>query len=746
MADSQIAPPVWRVAAGDSAAEHDLVSALQLSPLLARLLVNRGVRTAPEATEFLNPVRRHLHSPFLFTQMERAVARLRRAIADGEKIFIFGDRDVDGMAGTAILRIVLTAFGADVDSHIPTGSEGYGVHPEVMARAIREGCTLGITVDTGIAEIERIEEAARAGMDVIVADHHQQKDTLPPAYAILHPAVPGETYPFKHLSGAGVAFKLAMALIAGRSPFANRTLVFVDVETTGLDRAKDEVIEIGAVKYRNGVRQSEFSCFVKPAGPLPEEIRRITGITDEDLAAHGIEPRTALKKLLGFLEGPDTVFCGYNVEFDRDFLDAELGRHLQTRLSTSFLDVMAVATSTLTELPSRKLSRVAEALGVVNPAAHRALSDAQATADVFYKLLERESIEDEVYYEQLMPLAALAAVADMMPLVGENRAIVAEGLRIMRHAPPIGLKRLLEKLALAEPTGKDLAFLLGPLLNAPGRLGDPLPAFRMLTTQSDHEAAYLSDQLIRMNEERKDLVKVHAARVMEMVPLQNNLDADRILCVRAEGVPPGVGGIVAARVKNAFARPVVIVMEEEGRAVGSARSIESLDLVEAVGTCADLLEKFGGHHQAVGLTIRPENIPDFFKRLKKSVAERLRDMPEPVLTIDAELQLGDLTMATLEDISVLEPFGKGNPFPRFALFGAPVADVRRIGADGRRLRLGATARDAVTAVGWNMSDDADTLGRRVNAAFELDRNEWQGRIDLQLVLEDVRPATERNSG
>ncbi|MBI4178161.1 single-stranded-DNA-specific exonuclease RecJ [bacterium] len=735
-------PPeaVWRVAPGDPAAERRLMDEFEMSPLIARMLVNRGVRSPEDVSPFLNPSRSQLFRPHLFSQMEKAVARIRRAIDAKEKIFIFGDRDVDGVSGTAILRIALQAFGASVDSHIPLGGEGYGVHPDVMGRALADGYTLGITVDTGICEIDRVAEANAGGMDVIIADHHQHKETIPAACAILHPGIPGEPYPFKHLSGAGVAFKLAMALFASKSPYADRPLVFLDVETTGLSKDVHEVIEIGAVKYRNGVKTAEFSRLLKPSGPIPDEIRRITGITNELLGEQGLDRRETLRNFQEFIAEPGTILVGYNVGFDRGFLAAELARNLNVKLEHPVEDVMTLALTSLPGLSSRTLGGVAAELEIELTDAHRALPDAQAAADIFYHLLDRQDVEQNLFYDRFIPLAALAAVADMMPLTGENRAIVAEGLRLLKDSPPLGLKKLLERLELPAPNGKDLAFLLGPLLNAPGRLGDARPALNLLTVSDSKAAEKLAEDLVRMNEERKALVKNNFGRLNDLVPLQNDLARDRILCLSVEGVPHGVTGIIASRIKNAYGRPIMIILVEDGMGVGTGRSVESLNLLEVVDPCADLLVKYGGHHQAVGVTVHPDNIPAFFERLKKETAARLHVMPQPSIDIEAELSAESLTIETLEDIAILEPFGKGNPFPKFGLFDAPLAEVRRMGDAQQHLRLkiGKDARRGVTAVGWSMGARADDLRGRIDAVFELSKNEWRGRTDLQLVLEDIR--------
>lgn len=740
----EIPSATWNVAPGNSEIEKNLISQFGLTPIQARLLVNRGITTPEAVKSFLKPTRAQMHPPYLFRDMEKAVARIRRAIESGEKIFIFGDRDVDGVSGTAILLTTLKAFGAVADSHIPIGNEGYGVHPDTMARAIREEFTLGIMVDTGIAEIERVAEANQGGMDVIIADHHTQKEILPAAHAILHPGVTGETYPFPYLSGAGVALKLALALFAAKSPYANRTLIFVDCETTGLDVGKHEVIEIAAIAYRNGVKQSAFSCLMKPTSvePLEDEIKNLTGITDELLAAEGVDRKEALQGLRKFLSEPGALVLGYNVGFDKKFLDAEFKRHLNFEWNFECQDIMAAASAAIPGLASRRLTNVVKHLGIELAGAHRAMADTQAAADVFFLLLEKQDIEQNLFYERLIPLAALAAVADIMPLIGENRAIVSEGLRVMRDGPPLGLKHLLEHLKLPAPTGRDIAFLLGPLLNAPGRLGDARPALKLLTASSKKEAMQLSEDLVRLNAERKERGKENMRRLVEMVPSQNNLATDRILCIVAEGIPSGVTGICATRIREQYGRPVMIVLIEDGMGVGSGRSVESLNMMDAMDDCADLLVRFGGHHQAVGVTVRPEHIPAFFDRLKAAGAARLKQMPESVLDLDAELSVSDLTMKTIEELSVMEPFGKGNPFPKFVIYGAPLAETRRIGDDGQhlRLRIGENARNAVTAVCWSRGSDADGLGRQIDAAFEMSRNEWNGRVDVQLILDDVRPA------
>ncbi len=329
-----------------------------------------------------------------------------------------------------------------------------------------------------------------------------------------------------------------------------------------------------------------------------------------------------------------------------------------------------------------------------------------------------------------------------MPLTGENRAIVAEGMKILRDNPPLGLKCLLERLDLAAPTGRDLAFSLGPLLNAPGRMGDATPALKLLTTASKQEAVELSEEIIRLNTERKELGKDNFRRLMELAPIQNDLDHDRIICISAEGIPHGVTGIVASRIKEALGRPVMIILVEDGKGVGTARSVESLNLIDAVTDCADLLEKFGGHHQAVGVTANPAQIPALFERLKKSVATRLRarSVPESIVEVEAEMWTEYLTMEILDQMAALEPFGKGNPFPKFAIFNAPVVDVRRIGEEGQhlRLRIGASPQQSVTAVGWNMGNQADSIQSRIDAVFELSRNVWKNRVDVQIILEEIR--------
>ncbi|MBK8467233.1 MAG: single-stranded-DNA-specific exonuclease RecJ [Chloracidobacterium sp.] len=206
----------WKIRKHDAAAVSKLASQISVKPLVAALLISRGHETQEKAFEFLHPSPEHLHEPFLLKGMKEAIERIQRAIAESEKILIWGDYDVDGTTGTVLLRKMLSLLGSDSVFHIPNRfTEGYGINIPALEEAYKNGVTLVISVDTGTTSVKEVEFANSIGLDVIITDHHLPKtgEPLPPAIAVINPNQPGCTYPDKHLAGVGVAFKLAHALL-----------------------------------------------------------------------------------------------------------------------------------------------------------------------------------------------------------------------------------------------------------------------------------------------------------------------------------------------------------------------------------------------------------------------------------------------------------------------------------------------------------------------------------------------------
>ncbi len=553
-----------------------LAEALDILPATARVLLNRGIADAASGREFLRPSLEQLHSPWLMTGMEQAVARIGTALEKGEKIVVYGDYDVDGITAAALLMETLRQLGAAaVDFYMPSRfREGYGLHREALEEIAAAGGELVITVDCGINAAAEGACARSLGLDLIITDHHQPLEKAAAA-VILNPLQEGCRYPFKDLAGAGIAFKLAAAL---------------------LERA---------------------------GGPFPEH---------------------------------------------------------------------------------------------------------------------------------LLELAALGTVADLVPLRGENRVLTACGIERMRRSPRPGLRALAEAGEL-EPGRIDsyaLAFILAPPLNAAGRLGEADPALHLLLEQSEEEAGRLAQALHRTNRQRRDTGAQILQEAEEALAADRRGVGEHIITLAGAGWPRGVIGIVASRLAERFYRPVVLVSldGEEGR--GSARSIPGFDITAALQSCAPLLERFGGHEQAAGLTIKAAHLDQLREQLNSYAAARLRpEQLSPLIEFDAALAPGEIGLELARELTLLEPFGSGNPRPLFCSRGWALHSWRLVGAGRSHLKLElARGGHRAAPIFFSAAALEPSLERErpLDLAFTLREGRFNDRPVLDMVLRDLRPGGSAGSG
>jgi len=559
----------WQISKVNTEAVAKLARELSLPPLVARLLVLRGVTGPEEAERFLHPSLGQLHDPFLMADMRVAAARLRQAIERREKILIYGDYDVDGAMAVVVLLAALRALGAVVDAHIPHRlTDGYGMRVPVVEQARADGYSVVLSVDTGVREHEVLARARELGLDCIVTDHHLPDSRLPPACAILNPLRDDCPYPEKNLSGVGVAFKLAQALLGER---------------------------------------------------LPEQ-------------------------------------------------------HLQSYLK----------------------------------------------------------------------LVALGTIADVVPLLGENRVIAHFGLAGLREPAQAGLTALLAVSGLeGRPiTTGDVAFRLAPRLNAAGRMENARDVIDLFTTSDPARARSLAERLEALNRERQLVEEQILAAIADLMERHPEKARRYTLVFAAEGWHRGVIGIVAQRVVDRYHRPTLVIGVEEGVGVGSGRSIKGFHLLEALRQADDLFERFGGHAQAAGFALPANRIPELETRLERYAHSVLApDDLEPVLRVDAEVGLGEIGQGLYEEVRRLEPYGFGNPTPVFATRQARVAMPPRV-LKGKHLKLRvAQEGKAFDVLGWQMAEQATGLagGQMLDLAFTLDENVFQGAVTLQLILKDWQP-------
>ncbi len=572
----------------------ELAAELGCSATAAKLLWNRDLRTAEAANSFLRLEETRFHDAFLMRDMDKAVARIEKALAAGEKIAIYGDYDVDGVTSTSLLYLYLRERGADVIYYIPSRlHEGYGLSRGAMDRLAEAGVRLMITVDTGITAVDETAYAKTLGIETVVTDHHACRETLPDVCAAVNPHRPDDEYPFDELAGVGVVFKLVSAM----------------------------------------------------------EITRARREGESDAAA-------------------------------------------VRRICHDYADLVAIGT-----------------------------------------------------------------VADVMPLVDENRLIVSYGLSRINREPRAGIAALIEAAngkgrAPRRVNSTFIGFGIAPRMNAAGRMGDATVAAELLLSEGGEKSERLAGELCELNTERQTEENRIAEAAYRKIEEQAAKEKPRVLVLDDDDWHQGIIGIVASRITERYGLPSILVTydgspDRDGSATdlgkGSGRSVKGLNLVEALTACADLLERFGGHELAAGLSVRRGNIPLLRERLNAYAAERLTDeMLCVCLDADCEVGMTELTEKLVEETEKLEPFGTANPAPVFVMRNANLRRVSPIGG-GKHLRM-TVEKDGVSmgAVWFGMTLaalDFDTA-EPVDLMFRLGINEFRGETSLQMTLIDARPTVD----
>ena len=354
------------------------------------------------------------------------------------------------------------------------------------------------------------------------------------------------------------------------------------------------------------------------------------------------------------------------------------------------------------------------------------------------------------YDPALLELASLGSVADLVPLVDENRYLVSEGVARLKDTRRPGLLALYESARLSPENlnSETISFQIAPRLNAAGRMGDPIDSYRLLTTRSEDEATSLAQKLEGLNQQRRAVTEEAATLAVEIVESWDSLPA--LLVVAHENIPQGVAGLAASRLVERYRRPAAVLSMNGDQAVASARSIPEFNIVEAIESTSDLLVRYGGHAQAAGFTIPVHLIGEVSDRLAAFADERLASLDlSPVLEIDVAAALPELTMDVYDWLTNLEPFGKGNRRPLFASRGVAVKEARFVGHSQQhlRLRVGQNGQE-FTALAFNQAADWSALGGRAAAhpldiAYTLMLDSWQGRDSLALRVSRFRPSENR---
>ncbi|MAF24060.1 single-stranded-DNA-specific exonuclease RecJ [bacterium] len=348
----------------------------------------------------------------------------------------------------------------------------------------------------------------------------------------------------------------------------------------------------------------------------------------------------------------------------------------------------------------------------------------------------------EGYEKWLLDLVSIGTVADMMQLLGENRTIVHFGIVVLRKTKRVGLQALSKqmKYSLAEADAGTIGFQIGPRLNAAGRLNHASTAYQLLVTEDREEATSLADELEATNKERQritDEIKKEAKAQIGEVKTQ------KLLAAHGAGWPTGVVGLVSGRITDEFHRPSLVIGKSQAGLVGSGRSIPGFDITAALRSSSEFLERFGGHKQACGFTIKDEaSLQPFIDKMTNLAAKKLSNKDiQKVVEVEAEVDIVEVNWDLWEDLRKLEPYGVGNPQPILLAKEVVVSEISTVGADGRHLRLQVRGDEGnVKMIGFGLGKWANKLseGSKIDVVFQLETNEWNGNRELQLRMVDLK--------
>ncbi len=569
---------------GDPAKVEALASALGLSPVLANLLVQRGIETPEEAAGFFNPSLDDLHDPFLMKDMDKAIDRITRAVADGEMVMVWGDYDVDGTSAVALMYSFLRRLGHEnLMFYIPDRyTEGYGVSIKGIDYAKAHGVSLVITLDCGIKAVEKVAYAKEQGIDFIITDHHLAGSKLPKAAAVLDPKRPDCEYPFKELSGCGVGFKIAQA------------------------------------------------------------------------------------------------YCQrHNIPFSE--------------------------------------------------------------------------------IERLLDLVVISIASDIVPVTGENRILAYYGLERLNTRPNKGLHSIVKICGLERHriSIDDIVFKIGPRINAAGRMrmgeGDEHSgghsAVNLMIERDEDAAGLFGAAIDEANSDRKTIDRTVTQEAHDFI--EGNAELKRMKCTVIYNPKwmKGIVGIVASRLIETYYRPTVVLTMSNGFATGSARSVPGFDLYQAVESCADLLENFGGHMYAAGLTMKPENVDEFTRRFNAYVEENITDeLLTPTVEIDSQLLFSDISPDFRRNLTRFQPFGPGNTAPVFVTYGASNrGDAKLVGAENEHLKMDLVQKEKpntmIPAIAFQQPQHYEWIrsGRPVDVCYTVVENHYRGTVTPQLRVKDIKP-------
>ncbi len=397
-------------------------------------------------------------------------------------------------------------------------------------------------------------------------------------------------------------------------------------------------------------------------------------------------------------------------------------------------------------------SNLPEAYAIIDPKRHDCSYPFKELAGVgvAFKLINAISSKTGLRFEELrlkyLDLVALGTIADIVPLKDENRIIAKHGIAMILDTKNLGLRALIEKAGLAKkPVGSyEIGYIIGPRINAIGRMGDAKEAVRLFITNDENEALNISQKLEEANTLRQGIEQTIFDEAVKLIEMEINLEEEKFIVLAQEGWHHGVIGIVASRITEKFCRPCILISIEGDEGIGSGRSIEGFNLFNALKACEDLLEKYGGHELAAGLRIKKDNIDEFRNAINRYANDLLTDeIMTQKIRIDAYLdgkdEMGDID--SIQELELMSPFGQGNPMPIFVVGNAIVNEIRNVGTDFKHLKLKLECKGVkLDAIGFNLGGENGSIkiDDSLDVVAKLEINYWNSTSNVQLNIKDIR--------
>ena len=556
--------------------KDELAKELNLHPVLAELLINKGFMDKDEALKYLYPSLNDLHDPFLLPDMDKAISRIERALGNKERILIYGDYDVDGTTAVALVYKFFRGITNNIDYYIPDRyDEGYGVSFQGIDYAVNTGVKLIISLDCGIKAFNKVQYAKERGVDFIIGDHHVPDKQLPNAVAVVDAKRPDSLYPYDELSGCGVGFKIVQAF-----------------------------------SQSNGYQFSD------------------------------IEP--------------------------------------------------------------------------------------------------------------LLDLVAVSIASDIVPLTGENRVMTFWGLKQLNSNPSFGLRGIIETCGLHRKyiDVNDIVFKIGPRINASGRMMNGKEAVDLMLTNDMTSAREKSKNIDKYNVDRRKLDKEITDEAIEYIDNNINIENQTSIILYNETWHKGIVGIVASRLSEKYLRPAIVLTKSNGMISGSARSVPGFDVYKAIESCRDILENFGGHTYAAGLTLKEEHLEEFKARFDILSLDGMKPkMMSPQITVDAEISFSEISSEFTAGLDLFSPFGPENENPIFLtknVFDA--GNSKLVGKGGRHIKLeliDGTGDQPLAGIAFSQHCYFESIknGEPIDICYTIEENRHGSKPFTQLMVKDIVHST-----